>query len=108
VPAAFPGDDLVGGFEGAFVENERVGTAKNEVAIISGGSRGIGRDTATYLAWRGVEVIFAYRANQAEANSLIREFEAIGRKAAGFRLDSGDTRSCDGFIAEVLIFRYQS
>ena len=81
--------------------NETVETVKNKIAIITGGSRGIGRNTAINLARRGVDVIFTYRANQAEANSLIREFEAMGRKAAGFRLDTGDARSFDGFVAEV-------
>ena len=83
------------------MENEKVGTTKNKIAIVTGGNRGIGRNTAVNLARRGVDVIFTYRANQEEANSLIREFEAMGRKAAGFRLDTGDTRSFDGFVAEV-------
>jgi NAD(P)-dependent dehydrogenase (short-subunit alcohol dehydrogenase family) len=77
------------------------GNATDRIAIITGGSRGIGRNTAVNLARRGVEVIFTYRSNQVEANSLIREIEAMGRKAVGFRLDTGDTRSFDGFVAEV-------
>ena len=83
------------------MENETPRAAKNKIAIITGGSRGIGRNTAINLARRGVDVIFTYRANQVEANSLIREFEAMGRKAVGFRLDTGDTRSFDGFVTEV-------
>jgi NAD(P)-dependent dehydrogenase (short-subunit alcohol dehydrogenase family) len=39
--------------------------------------------------------------NQKEAESLIRDFETIGRKAATFRLDTGDIAAFDGFIAEV-------
>lgn len=101
MPAAFPGNNRMCRSEGAFIENEKVGTTKNTIAIITGGSRGIGRNTAINLARRGVDVIFTYRANQAEANSLIREFEAMGRRAAGFRLDTGDMRSFDGFVAEV-------
>ena len=73
----------------------------NKIAIITGGSRGLGRNTAIHLARRGVDVLFTYRANQAEAESLIREIEAIGQKAAAFRLDTGDIHSFDGFIAEV-------
>jgi NAD(P)-dependent dehydrogenase (short-subunit alcohol dehydrogenase family) len=78
-----------------------IGNATHKTAIITGGSRGLGRNTALNLARRGVDVIFTYRANQAEANSLIREFEAMGRKAAAFRLDTGDTRSFDGFAGDV-------
>ena len=53
------------------------------------------------LARRGVDVIFTYRSNRIEAEDLISEIEAIGRKAAGFGLDTGDTRLFDGFVAEV-------
>ena len=81
--------------------NETVGTMKDRVAIITGGSRGLGRNTAVNLAGRGVNVIFTYRSNQKEADSLIREIEAMGRKAAGFRLDTGDIHAFDGFVADV-------
>lgn len=75
--------------------------AKNKIAVITGASRGLGRTTALNLARRGVEIIFTYRAKQDEANSLIREIEAIGRKAAAFRLDTGDTQAFDGFVSEL-------
>ena len=52
----------------------------NKIAIITGGSRGLGRNTAVNLARRGVDVIFTYRSNQAEAASLNREIEALGQK----------------------------
>jgi NAD(P)-dependent dehydrogenase (short-subunit alcohol dehydrogenase family) len=73
----------------------------NTIAIITGGSRGLGRNTAVNLARRGVDILFTYRANQKEADSLVREVDALGRKAAGFCLDTGDTRAFDGFAAEV-------
>jgi NAD(P)-dependent dehydrogenase (short-subunit alcohol dehydrogenase family) len=71
------------------------------VALITGASRGLGRNTAVHLARRGVDILFTYRANEAEAQSLIREVEAMGRKAAAFRLDTGDVRAFDGFVADV-------
>ncbi len=81
--------------------NETVGTMKDRVAIITGGSRGLGRNTALNLAGRGINVIFTYRSNQREADSLIREVEAMERKAAGFRLETGDIHAFDGFVADV-------
>src|ERR1700734_3315569 len=81
--------------------NETVGTKKDKIAIITGGSRGLGRNTAINLARRGVNILFTYRSNQNEADSLIREIEALGRKAAGFRLDTGDIHAFDGFVADV-------
>ena len=78
-----------------------IDTKKAKVAIITGGSRGLGRNTAINLARRGVDVIFTYRANRAEAESLIREVEGLGRKAAAFQLEAGNIRAFDGFVAEV-------
>lgn len=72
-----------------------------KIAIITGASRGLGRNTAVNLARRGVDLIFTYRVNQQEAYSLIREAESMGRKAAAIRLDTGDIRSFEAFAAEV-------
>ena len=73
----------------------------DKIAIITGGSRGLGRNTAVNLARRGVDILFTYRANLKEAESFIREAETMGRKAAGFRLDTGDIRAFDAFVTEV-------
>lgn len=73
----------------------------NKIAVITGGSRGLGRNTAVNLIQRGVDVIFTYRANKEEADNLIREAEAAGRKAAAFQLDTGKVSAFDGFVAEV-------
>jgi NAD(P)-dependent dehydrogenase (short-subunit alcohol dehydrogenase family) len=70
-------------------------------AIITGGSRGMGRNTAVNLAKRGVDVIFTYHSNQTEAESLIRELKAMGVKAASSRLDTGNLGAFDGFVAHI-------
>ena len=72
-----------------------------KIAIITGGSRGLGRNTAINLAKRGADLIFTWRVNEQEAESLVRECEALGRRAAGFRLDTGEIPSFDGFVEEV-------
>jgi NAD(P)-dependent dehydrogenase (short-subunit alcohol dehydrogenase family) len=72
-----------------------------KIAIITGGSRGLGRNTAVNLARRGVDVIFTYNSNAAEAHSPVREVEAIGRKAAAFQLDAGDINLFDRFVDDV-------
>jgi NAD(P)-dependent dehydrogenase (short-subunit alcohol dehydrogenase family) len=74
---------------------------ENKVAIITGGSRGLGRNTAVSLAGRGVDVIFTYHAKQQDAEAVVREIEAMGRKAAAFQLNTGDTRAFDGFASDV-------
>ena len=73
----------------------------NKTAIITGGSRGLGRNTAIHLAGRGVDILFTYHSNLAEAQSLILEVEAVGRKAAAFQLDSGNISLFDGFVGQV-------
>ena len=70
----------------------------DRTAIITGGSRGLGRNTAIHLARRGVDVLFTYHSNLAEAQNLIREVEAMGRKAVAFQLDAGNISLFDGFV----------
>jgi NAD(P)-dependent dehydrogenase (short-subunit alcohol dehydrogenase family) len=72
-----------------------------KTAIITGGSRGLGRNTAVNLARRGVDVIFTYHSNAAEAQSLVREAEAIGTKATAFQLDAGNIGSFDRFVDDI-------
>jgi len=69
-----------------------------KTTIITGGSRGLGRNTAINVARRGVDIIFTYHSNAAEAESLVREVEGIGRKAASFQLDAGNVSSFDRFV----------
>ncbi|WP_420236142.1 SDR family NAD(P)-dependent oxidoreductase [Telmatobacter bradus] len=73
----------------------------NKIAIITGGSRGLGRNTAINLLKHGVDVLFTYRAKQDEAEKLVHEAESLGRKAAAFRLDTGEISSFDAFADEV-------
>ena len=80
---------------------QTIGTTTTRTAIITGGSRGLGRNTAVSLARRGVDVIFTYRAKQQDAESVIREIDAMGRNAAAFQLNTGDTRTFDGFASDV-------
>ena len=81
--------------------NKSIGSETHKTAVVTGGSRGLGRNTSLNLATRGVDIIFTYHSNQAEADSLISEVEGIGQKAAAFRLDTAELRGFDAFVAEV-------
>jgi len=83
------------------METEGIASMKGRIAVITGASRGLGRNTALNLARRGVHIIFTYRANQKAAESLVREVEALGAKAAGFPLHAGEIRSFDEFVGQV-------
>jgi NAD(P)-dependent dehydrogenase (short-subunit alcohol dehydrogenase family) len=74
---------------------------ETKTAIITGGSRGLGRNTARAMAQHGVDLIITYRSNRAEAEAAVAEFRALGRRAAAFQLDTGDTAAFDGFAAAV-------
>ena len=75
--------------------------APNRIAIVTGGSRGLGRATVLALAARGVGTILTYRSNQAEAESVVAAAERANAQAAALRLDVGATSGFPGFEAEV-------
>jgi NAD(P)-dependent dehydrogenase (short-subunit alcohol dehydrogenase family) len=62
----------------------------NKIALITGGSRGLGRNTAVNLARNGTNVILTYRSNRKEADSAVAEIAALGRKAVAIQLDTGN------------------
>jgi NAD(P)-dependent dehydrogenase (short-subunit alcohol dehydrogenase family) len=76
-------------------------TSEAKIAIVTGGSRGIGRNTVLTLAGRGVDTIFTYNANQAAADEVVAGVKAVGRKAVALQLDVGDAKSFDGFVERV-------
>ncbi|MCB8883405.1 SDR family oxidoreductase [Acidisoma cellulosilytica] len=69
-----------------------------EIALITGGSRGLGRNTAIHLAKRGVDIILTYHSRADEAESAVREIEALGRKAVALQLDAGATGTFPAFV----------
>jgi NAD(P)-dependent dehydrogenase (short-subunit alcohol dehydrogenase family) len=71
------------------------------IAIVTGGNRGLGKDMVQRLAARGVAVIFTYRANKAEAQSVVSELQAGGARIAALQLSVGDTSSYGEFAEDV-------
>lgn len=68
-----------------------------QIALITGASRGLGRNMALHLAKRGIHIIGTYRRGVAEAKSLKQEIEAQGGKVAMLALDITDTASYQAF-----------
>jgi NAD(P)-dependent dehydrogenase (short-subunit alcohol dehydrogenase family) len=62
-------------------------TTSSKIAIITGGSRGLGRNAAVHLARHGVSSIITYNTNKAEADAAVAEVEAAGAKAVALQLD---------------------
>jgi NAD(P)-dependent dehydrogenase (short-subunit alcohol dehydrogenase family) len=80
---------------------ERSGVAGGGVAIVTGGSRGLGRNTVINLAKRGVNSIFTYHSNRAEADKVVAAVRDAGAEAVALPLDAGDASSFDAFVNEV-------
>lgn len=74
---------------------------RSEVALVTGGSRGLGKSMALHLADRGVGVVVTYQSGAAAAGEVVKQIEGKGGKAAALQLDVGDTRGFGAF-AEAL------
>lgn len=72
-----------------------------KIALITGGNRGLGKNSALRLAQKGNDIIITFNTNQEEANAVVSEIEATGRKAAALKLDVGNLKSFDEFISQV-------
>jgi NAD(P)-dependent dehydrogenase (short-subunit alcohol dehydrogenase family) len=70
----------------------------DKIALITGGSRGLGRNTAIHLARAGIDVVLTYHSNQAEAEAAVQEITALGRKAVGLQLDTSDVATFEDFV----------
>jgi NAD(P)-dependent dehydrogenase (short-subunit alcohol dehydrogenase family) len=76
-------------------------TSPAKIAIVTGGSRGIGRNTVSSLAARGVDTILTYNARADEAAEVVSLAEAAGRKAVALQLDVGQASGFDAFVDQV-------
>ncbi len=73
----------------------------NKIALVTGGSRGLGKDMAINLAKKGIDVILTYNSKKDEALAVVAEIEKAGQKAAALQLDAGDIKSFDAFYVQV-------
>jgi NAD(P)-dependent dehydrogenase (short-subunit alcohol dehydrogenase family) len=75
--------------------------SESKIAIVTGGSRGIGRDTVLRLAKRGVRTIFTYNANRAEADKVVALAAEAGAPAIALQLDAGEAGTFAAFAERV-------
>ena len=78
---------------------------ENKVALVTGGSRGIGRAISLELAKRGAMVVLSYAGNEAAANETVKLITDAGGKAKAIRFDVADSEACsaaiDGIVKEL-------
>ena len=73
----------------------------NTISLVTGGSRGLGRNTATSIARHGGDVVLTYRGGRNDAEAVVAEIEVLGRKAVALQLDTGDTSTFPAFVGSL-------
>jgi len=71
-----------------------------KIALITGGSRGLGKSMALYLADSGSDIIITYNSNKELADEVVKEIESKGRKAFALQYDSSDFTALDNFVQQ--------
>jgi len=74
---------------------------KTKIALVTGGSRGLGKNMALRLAEKGNDVIITYHSKKEEANAVVAEIESKGQKAAALQLDVAQLNNFDDFLQQV-------
>ena len=74
---------------------------KDKVAIVTGGTRGIGKAIVLELAKNGCNVVFNYNKNADAASALVKEIESMGQKAISFQVDAASFEGAKNMVKEV-------
>ena len=76
-------------------------TTKSKIALVTGGSRGLGRNMAISLAKKGIDVVFTYNSNKQKADEVVAEIQSLGQKAMAFQLDTSNVKAFDEFFKQI-------
>lgn len=71
------------------------------IALVTGGSRGLGRNASLKLAAKGTDVILTYRSKKEEADQVVKEIEKMGRRAHAIQLDTSKVSTFDPFVQQI-------
>jgi len=72
-----------------------------KIALVTGGSRGLGKSMALHIAAKGNDVVLTYNRKKADAEDVVKQIEQTGRKATALTLDVSDSNSFDGFVEKL-------
>lgn len=75
--------------------------ANNKIALVTGGSRGLGKNMALNLAQKGIGVILTYNSKKEEALQIVAEIEKTGQKAAALQLNTGEVNTFGAFFLQL-------
>lgn len=74
---------------------------KSKIALITGGSRGLGKNMAIAIAKKGLDVVITYHSNKEAADQVVAEIQSLGRKALALQLDTSNTNNFEAFTAQL-------
>lgn len=74
---------------------------KSKIALVTGGSRGLGKNMALKLAEKGINIILTYHNKQEDALKVVAQIEQTGQKAVALQLDAGDVKSFGSFFDQL-------
>jgi NAD(P)-dependent dehydrogenase (short-subunit alcohol dehydrogenase family) len=74
---------------------------QSKIVLVTGGSRGLGKNMSEQLALKGLDVILTYQTRKEEALATVKEIEKSGQKAAALPLDIGNLKTFDGFFSDL-------
>jgi NAD(P)-dependent dehydrogenase (short-subunit alcohol dehydrogenase family) len=83
------------------IKNHQTMAKGNKIALITGGSRGLGKNMALAIAAKGIDLIITYNSKKEEADQVVSSIEAAGQKAAALQLNTGEIAAFDGFIQKL-------
>ncbi|AWH29404.1 MULTISPECIES: SDR family oxidoreductase [Stenotrophomonas] len=76
-------------------------TSSSRVVLVTGGSRGLGRNAALALAADGADIVITYRAQADAAEQVVQQIQALGRRAAALPLDMADSAGFAAFATQL-------
>lgn len=76
---------------------------ENKIALVTGGSRGLGKDMAINLAKKGLDVVLTYHTNQTKAENVVAEITSLGQKAIALQLDVSNHENYEPFFSEKMV-----
>lgn len=76
-------------------------TTDRKIALVTGGSRGLGKNMALSLARNGIDVILTYHSSKEKADEVVAEIQSLGQQAAAFQLDTRNVDVFDDFLGQV-------
>ena len=74
---------------------------ENKIALVTGGSRGLGKNMAIAIAKKGIDIILTYNSKKEEAEETVKEIENLGQRAVAIQLNVAKSDTFDAFLGEV-------